>query len=246
MARPLKEGLDYFPLDCRMDRKIEMLESIHGLEGFAVYIKLLQELYQTNLGEIKIEEGKFSTWKILGKRYGIQEESLKDIMDTLLELNLFDKKNIENGILTSDGVKKRLQSVDSIRFKDRERKQVIHKDSVRKGTQSKVKESKGKQSKTNGVRLKSFFSLWNLYPKKDGQKAAERFFMGSIKKEEDFKRISKALNNYIKHIKDNNIETRFIKNGSTWFNNWQDWVDYSVKDFSNTENKGRAGKEIIC
>lgn len=46
MARPTKEGLDYFELDCRMDEKMEMIEAQYGLKGFAVVVKLYQHIYQ--------------------------------------------------------------------------------------------------------------------------------------------------------------------------------------------------------
>jgi hypothetical protein len=57
MARPKKIGLEYFPLDCQMDDKVEMLEAEHGLEGFAVYVKLLQAIYQTEAGELDMGVG---------------------------------------------------------------------------------------------------------------------------------------------------------------------------------------------
>lgn len=36
MARPLKQGLDYFPLDCQVDVKFELVEAEFGLTGFGV------------------------------------------------------------------------------------------------------------------------------------------------------------------------------------------------------------------
>ena len=48
MARPNKEGLNYFPLDCKMDDKIYMVEVELGLEGFALFIKLLMKIYNEN------------------------------------------------------------------------------------------------------------------------------------------------------------------------------------------------------
>ena len=45
MARPIKVGLDYFPLDCVLDDKIELIEAEFGLSGFAIIIKLYQKIY---------------------------------------------------------------------------------------------------------------------------------------------------------------------------------------------------------
>ena len=39
MARPLKEGIDYFSLDCYMDDKIRMIQAEFGLKGFAIIVR---------------------------------------------------------------------------------------------------------------------------------------------------------------------------------------------------------------
>lgn len=66
MARPKKIGLEYFPLDCQMDDKVEILEAVHGLEGFAVYVKFLQAIYQTEAGELDMAV--LFRWQTLAKR----------------------------------------------------------------------------------------------------------------------------------------------------------------------------------
>lgn len=45
LARPKKQGLDYFPLDVNVDNKIEILESKYGILGFGFIIKLFQKIY---------------------------------------------------------------------------------------------------------------------------------------------------------------------------------------------------------
>ena len=54
MARPLKQGLDYFSLDCYMDDKIKMIQAEFGLKGFAIVVKLWQMIYRDN--------GYYSEW----------------------------------------------------------------------------------------------------------------------------------------------------------------------------------------
>ena len=47
MARPIKEGLDYFPLDTKLDDKFELLEAKYGSDGVKVFgciIKLFQRI----------------------------------------------------------------------------------------------------------------------------------------------------------------------------------------------------------
>lgn len=45
MARPTKEGLDYFPLDVHLNDKIRLLEAKHGTIAFAIIIKIYQKIY---------------------------------------------------------------------------------------------------------------------------------------------------------------------------------------------------------
>ena len=44
-GRQNKVGLDYFELDCHMDEKVRLVQAEYGLKGFAVFVKLLQEIY---------------------------------------------------------------------------------------------------------------------------------------------------------------------------------------------------------
>jgi len=71
----------------------------------------------------------------------------------------------------------------------------------------------------------SFDAIWSKYPLKDGRKAAERHFKASVKTEQDWQDINKALANYLASER---VKKGFIKNGSTWFNNWRDWIKSSV------------------
>lgn len=149
MARPLKEGLDYFPLDCVMDDKIEALESELGIEAFGVYIRILQSIYRMANGEINLNSSEFSMWKILEKRIGKTEEYLREAILLMVNIGLFDKEMYENGILTSNGIKKRIDAVSSDRKHARERKNyhaVKLPNNSRTRGESKVKKSKGKES----------------------------------------------------------------------------------------------------
>jgi hypothetical protein len=70
-------------------------------------------------------------------------------------------------------------------------------------------------------RAEFFETLWGIYPKKDGKKAALAHYNASVKTFKDMERINFALGNYLDSIEGK--ELQFIKNGSTFFNNWQDW-----------------------
>jgi hypothetical protein len=66
-----------------------------------------------------------------------------------------------------------------------------------------------------------FEEIWAKYPNKDGKKSASGYFQASVKTEQDWQDINKALENYLKSEK---VLKGYIKNGSTWFNNWRDWI----------------------
>lgn len=121
MARPKKVGLEYFPLDCQMDDKVEMLKAEHGLTGFAAYIILLQHIYQTEAGELDMSV--VFRWKTLGKQLDMSVESLQQLLDTMFAIGLFDRTAYdERQVLTSNGIQKRRKRVAGLREKDRSRK----------------------------------------------------------------------------------------------------------------------------
>lgn len=119
MARPRKTGLDYFPLDCVLDIKVEELRAEHGNDGFAVWIMLLQEVYQTETGELDCSG--VIRRKTLAKRANISLDSWVLIVDTCCEVGLFDQMMWSNGIITSHGIKRRLGKIAEEREKARDR-----------------------------------------------------------------------------------------------------------------------------
>lgn len=86
-------------------------------------------------------------------------------------------------------------------------------------TSKALKELKRKEKKETS--LFDFESLWTKYPSKVGKEAAARHFNSTVATEKDYQDINTALNNYIGSER---VRKGFIQNGSTWFNNWRDWV----------------------
>jgi uncharacterized protein YifE (UPF0438 family) len=67
-----------------------------------------------------------------------------------------------------------------------------------------------------------FEKLWAQYPNRQGKKNALRHFLATVKTKDDLARITIALGKYLNSY---NIGRGFIKNGSTWFNDWESWVN---------------------
>ena len=77
-----------------------------------------------------------------------------------------------------------------------------------------------------------FNELWELYPRKEGKKAAFASYQRAKKKGNAFEDVRAGILNYLDYIKTKKIEPQFIKQGSTWFNgeHWNDEYDYSVSE----------------
>jgi uncharacterized phage protein (TIGR02220 family) len=106
MARPQKNGLDYFPLDVYTETnyKIELLEAKYGLEGFGLWIKLCQKIY-SNWYFVEYSEDKGSVW---AKRAGITFDRFKEILEFMICKGVFHQGMFQKYcILTCSGIQKR-------------------------------------------------------------------------------------------------------------------------------------------
>ena len=83
------------------------------------------------------------------------------------------------------------------------------------------------QDKPVRVYSAEFEKLWSLYPRKEGKKEAMAAYQRAIKHGTTTETIEEGINRYNKHIRDCRIEKRYIKKGSTYFNqeSWNDVYD---------------------
>lgn len=119
MARPVKEGLDYFELDCHMEEKVRLIQAEFGLKGFAIVVKLYQKIY----GGF----GYYCEWNedsllLFMSENGVSSRDEKnlicEIVSACIRRNIFSEKLFnEFGILTSYGVQKRYLNAVSRREK---------------------------------------------------------------------------------------------------------------------------------
>ena len=106
MARPLKQGLEYFPLDVDIDQddKIAMIEAIHGIEGFGIVIKILSKIYK---------EGYFYEWTkreqvLFSKRINVDINLVLTVVNDCISEGVFNKNLFEEySVLTSKGIQSR-------------------------------------------------------------------------------------------------------------------------------------------
>jgi len=107
MARPRKQGMDYFPLDVDMfqDDKFVEIAVEHGNERTTyVIIRLLAELYRVGCCYRWAEKDQ----KIFAHKIGLKITEVKKIIDTCLEANFFNREVYRTtGFLTSKGIQRR-------------------------------------------------------------------------------------------------------------------------------------------
>jgi len=72
----------------------------------------------------------------------------------------------------------------------------------------------------------AFELSWRYYPERLGKKAAKRSFRATVITKGDWLRHVAAFNAYVAHVKAKRRKGQKLdwQNGSTWFNNWEDWA----------------------
>lgn len=157
MARPAKEGLDYFPLDVGIfeDEKIEAIAGEFGIKGELAVIKLLCAIYK---------KGYFILWDdlsqatLLKRLPGVSKEMLNQIVNRLVLWGFFDKELFDSvKVLTSENIQATFFEATKRRKTPKPTKYIVNVNSNSQSetvnadinTQSKVKESKVKESKVN-------------------------------------------------------------------------------------------------
>ena len=162
MARPKKNNADYFPHDCHAqdDEKVVYLESLFGDSGYAWYFKMIECFTRSDNFEMAWSETKCA---IMARKFNADLATFSRfiVAATTPEIDAF---RLDNGMLFSNGLKKRLNILVEKRERDAERQAerrkpekdnslkddvVAEETSIVAATmpQSKVKESKVKESK---------------------------------------------------------------------------------------------------
>lgn len=252
MARPIKKGLEYFPLDVLLEDNVELLEAEYGLIGYAILIKLWQKIYAN---------GYYIEWEddhalLFSRKINTVLTTVNDVVNACFKRNLFNEDMYKkHKILTSAGIQKRYSKVCS----DARRKNI----SIYEGyllinttltvvnaegtpvnpvasTQSKVNKSKVNKSTTGGINSEdnsndenletsdSFFEkCWAMYPEQMGMNEIDESQKQVLFELGD--EFIRCIERYITTVetKRNNGFTQLnYKHGSTFFKTgYEDFLD---------------------
>lgn len=184
MARPPKEGLNYFPLDVDFlsDKKVKLLKAEFGAAGVLVFLSILTEIYRNN--------GYFMRWDkddslLMAEEVGCGLDStvIEEIVQGCIRRSLFDSR-VANvfGVLTSSGIQRRylraaaersnIYIIEEYLLLDTDNEKDVPKGILKKvalksisgtinspnrpiNSQSRVKESKGEESRVEESRVAS-------------------------------------------------------------------------------------------
>jgi len=173
--------------------------------------------------EVHLEPGQFIFGrKSAAKELGIPESSVRNRMKKL--------KNMQNVDIKEDSQYSIISVINWGSYQAIEKKEDSQKDNQRTTKGQSKDTDKNVENVEKGTIKESAFDLngnfekaWFAYPVKKGRKEAMNHYRASVKDEATANRFMAALENYTLHIKEYKKE-KFIMNGATFFNNWQDEV----------------------
>ena len=106
MARPFKEGLDYFPLDVDFleNKKVKLIKAEFGARGIVILISLWQAIYSKNGYYYKWDDDDCFLMSE-GVGCGCSSELIKEVLNGCIKRSVFNERvfNMFN-VLTSEGI----------------------------------------------------------------------------------------------------------------------------------------------
>ena len=110
MARPKKQGLDYFPFDVNFfsDKKIKIVKARYGNDGVIIYLYLLCEIYKNGYYIVWDDDYKF----IVADELNISDGLIEQVLKFLIERSLLQSILLNSDtIITSPSVQHRFQEI---------------------------------------------------------------------------------------------------------------------------------------
>ncbi|WP_200971348.1 Lin1244/Lin1753 domain-containing protein [Lactiplantibacillus plantarum] len=157
MARPVKEGLDYFPLDVdfAVNDKTEAIMGEFGPKGVLFMIYLLSAVYQNGY---YLQWNKLKQMQLANRIAGVSPELANQIVNRLIAYGTFSEELFNSDkVLTSQRIQETYEDATKRRKSQKPTKYWVNVDinkdtsvvNVDINTQSKVNKSKSNKSKVN-------------------------------------------------------------------------------------------------
>lgn len=269
MARPVKEGLDYFPLDTDIihDIKIRKIMRSNGPQSIAVLLDLLGNIYG--------DHGYYMKWDddvrfLIADDVGISEAAVDELISKAVKVDFFDETLFNKySILTSSGIQKRYQKASKrktgfciqkpynllVNVNKNPSEGVVNVDSnsSNKGVsdaESTRKESKEKKSKVNQInkdnaREEFLKGFWQKYPKRQKFEEAFQEYLEAKRFGATETQILSGVERYKKYLKIKGTGDGYTAMPSTWLANkrWLDDYDMTPEKRGKQQTPVEAGYE---
>lgn len=236
----LKLHRDFFK-----QKEIKRLRKIAGGDVFTIiYLKMLLQSLETD-GYLYYEGYYDSFEEELADLIDEDTENVKVVIAFLISKGLLEEQDEDAYLLTkcSEMTGSESKSAERVRrFRANKQAEIVQAlqcngtmlqcntdvtdCNTEKEKEKELELEKEKKSKSNAD---AFDQLWSLYPRKEGKKEAFEAFKRATKKGTTVEQIENGIKSYCEHIRKNNIEKQFIKQGSTYFRQeaWNDVYDDS-------------------
>ena len=117
MARPTKQGIDYFPLDVKWDKKTQMYAVENDAVGIGVLVTIWQLIYEEEGYYIEVCDDLYA---MLKQKTGCGIDVCKNLVIACINRKIFNKGIFDgHKILTSKAIQKRY-------FEAAKRKKVVY------------------------------------------------------------------------------------------------------------------------
>lgn len=240
MARPIKIGLDYFPMDTTWDIKMRLLKARYKLEGIGLIVELFQAVYKEGYALGWDEDSRL----LIADEAGISIERLDEIVGFAASKGIFDSRAIKKGYLTSHGIQARwVKACNESKRKENHippELDLLQPSSVFNTDETPVNSDetpvnlefstqiKGNKSKSNKEEITpefspNFITFYDAYPRKEGKKAALKTYNAKLKGGAAHDEIMASLAVYKSQVERNRTETKFIKLPATFLNCFEEY-----------------------
>jgi len=108
VSRPLKQGLDYFPLVTSFDDKVQLIIAEFGAVGIGILVSIYQKIYR---------DGYYINWDndalmLLARHVNTEETTVNTVLTRLLDRDILSKDvYAKHQVLTSRGIQKQYLNV---------------------------------------------------------------------------------------------------------------------------------------
>ncbi|MEC0248871.1 DUF4373 domain-containing protein [Paenibacillus chitinolyticus] len=243
MVRPIKMGLDYFPLDTDIDTddKLAVVIGKYKNQGFGIVVRLMMVIYRNGYFYPWTEREQYA----FATKVNEEVETVRQVVEDCLMWGFFDQEQYEvNEILTSKGFQKRYNLATDRRkgaeIDPAHNLLTVNVDNNPEQVELMPAETPQKKRKEIKENICTRFEeFWSIYPKKAAPKDAEKAWAALIKEKAQINDVLIAARSYAEECKREKRDKRFIKLPATFLrqDRWKDHLPEEIEPVIGSEEQ---------